>query len=294
MTYLKVSNHCHIFCRCLFLKSNPAQSTHILNEDLLLIENWSFQWKMQFNPDINKQVAGIYFTNKNEVNNILTLTFNNKEVNKEGSHKHFGLFLDEKLTFERQIYNKPSKATKGNGVIKSLYSYLPRNSLLNIYKSFVRPLLDYCDVIYHKSCNETHPNLTYQSITANTNRSFTSKIEAVQYNAALAITGCICGTSSEKLYKELVLMSFHNRKTFHRLIYFYKVKHNLAPNYLRLLIPVTRTSYYNHRSIHFPNMWESVHKFITKSSSLGILKILYLDFLQLNQILYLMFTNLLV
>ena len=33
--------------------ADPIESTKILNEDLLLIEKWSFQWKMQFNPDIN-------------------------------------------------------------------------------------------------------------------------------------------------------------------------------------------------------------------------------------------------
>ena len=61
--------------------------------------------------------------------------------------------------------------------------------LLTIYKSFIRPHLDYGDVIYH------------QAYTA----SFQQKIESVQYNLALAITGAIKGTSTEKLYQELGL-----------------------------------------------------------------------------------------
>ena len=126
--------------------ADQTESTQILNKGLLLIQKWSFQWKMQFNPDINKQATEIYFTNKNNVRNILPLSFNNKEVNKENSHKHLDLFLDENLTFERQISDKISKATKGIGVIKYLYPILPRNSSLNICKSFVRPHLDYC---YH-------------------------------------------------------------------------------------------------------------------------------------------------
>ena len=52
---------------------------------------------------------------------------------------------------------------------------LPRSSLLTIYKSFVRPHLDYGDVIYDQ------PN----------NSCLSDKIESVQYNAALAITGAI-------------------------------------------------------------------------------------------------------
>ena len=61
---------------------------------------------------------------------------------------------------------------------------LPRSSLLTIHKSFVRPHLDYGDVIYGQ------PNKYHLS----------KKIETVQYNAALMITGVIRGTSKEKLY----------------------------------------------------------------------------------------------
>ena len=75
---------------------------------------------------------------------------------------------------------------------------LPRNVLLTIYKSFVRPHLDYCDILYH------HPS----------NESMNSKLQSVQHNAALAITGAIKGTSTSKLYKELGLESLKSRKTF--------------------------------------------------------------------------------
>ena len=35
-----------------------------LNKDLDLINNWAFQWKMQSNPDRNKQVQELYFSKK--------------------------------------------------------------------------------------------------------------------------------------------------------------------------------------------------------------------------------------
>ena len=56
---------------------------------------------------------------------------------------------------------------------------LPRSRLLTIYKSFVRPHLDYGNVLYHQPNNE----------------SMNSKPESVQYSAALAISGAIKGTS---------------------------------------------------------------------------------------------------
>ena len=61
------------------------------------------------------------------------------------------------------------------------------SSLLTVYKCFIRPHLDYGDVIYDQ------PNLS----------PLTNKIESVQYNAALAIAVAIRGISKEKLYQEL-------------------------------------------------------------------------------------------
>ena len=80
--------------------------------------------------------------------------------------------------------------------MKRLSLILSRKSLLTIYKSFVRPNLDYADIIYDKPFNE----------------SFKRKIEMVQYKAALVITGAIKGTSRDRLYQELGLESLADRR----------------------------------------------------------------------------------
>ena len=41
-----------------------------------------------------------------------------------------------------------SKAMKGIGIIKKFSKTLPQPALITIYKSFVRPHLNYGDVIY--------------------------------------------------------------------------------------------------------------------------------------------------
>ena len=76
-------------------------------------------------------------------------------------------------------------ANKCIGLTKTLRLCLPRKYLLHIYKSFVRPYLDYGDVIY----DQPH------------NAAFCRSIESVQYNAALEITGAIKGSSRERLYQ---------------------------------------------------------------------------------------------
>ena len=114
---------------------------------------------------------------------------------------------------------------------------MPRKAVLQIYKSFIRPHLDYCDVIYHKPTYDDF-NSSYYSVNAktdpvSTNSHFTHKI---------AITGCVRGTSREILYSELGLTSPYDRRRFHRLPLFYKILNELTPAYLRHCIsePVPR------------------------------------------------------
>ena len=63
------------------------------------------------------------------------------------------------------------------------------------------------------------------------------KIESVQYNAALAITGAIQGTSRENLYRKLGLETLESRRLLKNLCCFYKIKNNGIPSCLAELIP---------------------------------------------------------
>ena len=112
-------------------------------------------------------------------------------------------------------------------LIISLAITLPRDALLTIYKSFVRPHLDYGDIIYDQPQNE----------------SFCNKLESIQYNAALAITGAIQGTSKTKLYKELGLEFLKSRRWFRQLCTFYKIRTYNIPLY-------TQQTYYPKELIH--------------------------------------------
>ena len=72
-------------------------------------------------------------------------------------------------------------------------------------------------------------------------------IESVQYNAALAITGAIHGSSREKLYQELCFKSLYNRRWCRKLCFYYKIQHNNCPPYLTELLPTMKTSCYSLR-----------------------------------------------
>ena len=128
------------------------------------------------------------------------------------------------------------KAYKGIAALRKLQNMIPRNSLLTIYKSFISLHLDYCDIIYHQ------PN----------NGSLCEKIESIQFQAALAMTGAIHGTSQTKLYKELGVESMKLRQWFRRLCYFFKIQSSGLPQYLNDLIPKPSLRY-STRFLPLPN-----------------------------------------
>ena len=74
-----------------------------LNDDLRQISNLAFQWKMSFNPDLNKQTQEVTFIRKIKVNIHPLLVFNNNVVSQVNSHKHLGIIIDFKLTFEEYL-----------------------------------------------------------------------------------------------------------------------------------------------------------------------------------------------
>ena len=74
-----------------------------LNDDLRQISNLAFQWKMSFNPDLNKQTQEVTFIRKIKINIHPLLVFNNNVVSQVNSHKHLGIIIDFKLTFEEYL-----------------------------------------------------------------------------------------------------------------------------------------------------------------------------------------------
>ena len=76
-------------------------------------------------------------------------------VQNSANQKHLGLILDEKVTFNDHIISKLTTVNKLISTLKKHYHYIPRNSLVTIYKSFMRPHLDYTDFIFDKiqQCN---------------------------------------------------------------------------------------------------------------------------------------------
>ena len=162
-----------------------------LNYDLNRAREWAFQWKMSFNPEPSKQAQEVIFTRKLQKKDYPPLYLNGSSVKETCRQKYLGMLLDFRLDFQEHWKSLVKKVNKTVALLRKFQNIFPRSALPTIYKCFVRIHLDYGDIIYDEAFNN----------------SFHQKIESLQYDAALAITDALRGTSREKNYQELGLES---------------------------------------------------------------------------------------
>ena len=197
------------------------------------------------------------------MSNHPSLTFNGTSVTQSEIQKHLGMFLNSKPDFKEHIQNAFNKVSKTIGLLPKLQRILPRPPLITIYKSFIRSHLDYGDIIYDQVYNVSFPQ----------------KIESIQYNAALAITGAIRGTSREKLYLELGFESLVSRRWYRKLCCFYKVFKTQSPRYLFEVIPTAKRAYITRNNDKLPH-FKVKHNYF--KSSFFPLAVIEWDKLDLN------------
>ena len=195
---------------------------------------------MSFNPDPIKQSQEVIFSQKSKATSHPPLVFNNNNVMQAASHK----LLDTRLPFEKHLERVLCRINKTIGLIRKLQNLLPRSALITLYKTFVRPHLDYGDILYDQARNE----------------SFHLKLESIQYNACLAITGAI----PEKLYQELGFESLQQCRWYRKLRCFYKIFKNESPRYLFNIIP-TRNPFYITRNHNNIPLFKTNHIFLKNS-----------------------------
>ena len=115
---------------------DPDQSAILLNHDLRIIEAWAYKWRMSFNPDPMKQAIEVIFSRKR------TTVYH----------------LGSTALFSCHIPSAISKARQGVEMLSFMSRYLPRKTLNELHKLYVRSHVDYGDVIYHippKKCDLT-------------------------------------------------------------------------------------------------------------------------------------------
>jgi len=163
---------CKIFADDTKIYDNSDNSKNI-QTDILHLQSWSEKWKLYFN--VSKCKVMHIGTKENKPRENYFMNDMNKKINIEKceEEKDIGVIFDEKLLFDKHMDSSINKANRMLGVIKRTFSFINKDTFLKLYKSMVRPHLEYGNIIWH-------PLLKRQS----------SAIEKVQRRATKLLKEC--------------------------------------------------------------------------------------------------------
>ena len=163
---------------------------------------------MIFKPESTKQAQEVIFSRKNTKKIYPKIFFNTIPVSKADSQAHLGLHLDSKLSFDFHIKTMLTKVNRTIGLLRNFNKYYLDHLWLSFTKLSSDKYVDYGDVIFDHAFNN----------------SFHQRLEYIQYNAVLAITGVIRGTSKKNLLRNLVSSSWNPEDGFKNYLSFTKLK----------------------------------------------------------------------
>ena len=143
------------------------------------------------------------------------VVFNNVIIEDETCHTHLGITLSSDGSLGDHIDNIYQKAAYRLNIMRMLKYDIDRNSLIRFFTSYIRPILEYGNVVWD-----------------NLNKQEADLLESIRLDAARIITGLRRGTSHAILYKELGWVPLSDRRKNHKLIHFYKILNNDTPSYI--------------------------------------------------------------
>jgi hypothetical protein len=206
--------------------NNPNDTALQLQEDIDRISQWANTWLVKFNPAKSESLTISRKINKPHHPTLFMLQAPIQTVQE---HKHLGMFFSSDGSWHSHITYIKEKAWTRIHIMRRLKYTLNRKSLEIIYISFIRPVLEYSDVVWDNCCQ-------YEK----------DELDKIQLEAARIVTGCTKLVSTNELLQEIGWEKLSERRRKHKLILFFKMIHNLTPAYLSSLVPASighNTSY---------------------------------------------------
>ena len=136
----KIKSYMKIFAddTKLYSKVDTIREVEEIKNDLEHIEQWSRDWLIKPNPS----KCSVMHIGKN--NPSVDYKLNGRNIKETKIEKDLGVYVQDNLKFERQINNSVRKANNMIRIIKHTFTYLDSKSLSILYKTYIRPHLEYC------------------------------------------------------------------------------------------------------------------------------------------------------
>jgi hypothetical protein len=139
-----------------FLYANDAKLfRHIINssdckllqDDINNISQWSDKWMLKLNAAKCKVVS--YGQTVSHVNQYYVVSNQSHNILQRIEFiSDLGVIFDEKLKFDKHIYEKINKAYSILGLIKRNFRHISQSYFVLLYKSLVRLHLEYANVVW--------------------------------------------------------------------------------------------------------------------------------------------------
>ena len=122
----------------LVAKVGSEEDRDRLRQDLIELFRWSEDWQMLFNLD---KCTVMHFGCANEG---MEVRLGDKVLGVQKSERDLGVFMQSDLKVYKQCSKAANEANKRLGMINRNFKCKAKKVILPLYKSIVRPHLDYC------------------------------------------------------------------------------------------------------------------------------------------------------
>ena len=128
----------------LYAQSNSSNGPIFLQNDLNRLQEWSQKWLLRFHPEkcsvvkVGRDNENEYFMNQTTPNGSTTMKLKTSSMEKD-----LGVIIDDKLTFKEHVFQTTKKANRIVGLIRRTFAFLSDKTFVLLFKSLVRPLLEY-------------------------------------------------------------------------------------------------------------------------------------------------------
>ena len=141
----------------LFREIKSSADVLILQSDINKMSEWSKKWLLRFHPDKcvamhlgNRDyvVSGLLYTPDGKIVEKSVYSMDDQTLNISKCEKDLGVHIDNNLNFERHIALATAKANRIMAIIYKTFDYIDEVMFKQLYKSLVRPHLEYAAPVW--------------------------------------------------------------------------------------------------------------------------------------------------
>ena len=129
-----------------------------LQSALDLVSSWADRWGFTFSPHKCQAIVFRRYMNRRELDNLQPLQLYDQPIPYTDTVRFLGVVLDSRLNLNNMFKYVKTKAVRRLSLLKCLSGKgcgADRSVLLRIYKSLIRPILDYACTIYDGPQNKS-------------------------------------------------------------------------------------------------------------------------------------------